>query len=154
MGTKPQHILVATDLSACSTAAMEAAKLHGATYGAKITLIHVFDPTPYVPPVAIPGPSDLLEAAAKEVRGTIENVLAKTRDKVFGDKAESVEIAVSRHHSAGEAIADYAKENGVDFICVGSHGRTGLSRMFLGSVAERVVRLAPCAVLVVRPDEK
>lgn len=154
MGTKPQHILVATDLSDCSTAAMEAAKLHAATYGAKVTLIHVFDPTPYVPPVAIPGPSDLLEAAAKEVRGTIEKVLVKARDKVFGETGKDIEVAVSQHHSAGDAIADFALHNDVDLICVGSHGRTGLSRMFLGSVAERVVRLAPCAVLVVRPEGK
>lgn len=50
-------------------------------------------------------------------------------------------------------IVDYAKENDVDLIIVGTHGRTGLSHVFLGSVAELVVRKAPCPVLTVRDQE-
>lgn len=50
----------------------------------------------------------------------------------------------------GTMIADYAKENGAELVIISSHGRTGVSRLLLGSVAERVVRLAPCPVLVLR----
>ena len=50
-------------------------------------------------------------------------------------------------------IVRYAKSEGIDLIVVGSHGRTGLSHMLLGSVAERVVRKAPCPVLTVRPGQ-
>ena len=61
-----------------------------------------------------------------------------------------LEAVALRHVSAGEAIAEYAEKVKADLVIVGSHGRTGLRRILLGSVAERVVRLAPCAVLVVR----
>lgn len=149
----PQNIVVATDLSDCSKAATETAALYAKSFGAKVTMVHAFDPTPYIPPIAIPGPTDLLETAAKEVRKSIQEALAEERDRVFGEQAGHVELTVLRHHAPGVAVVDYAKDHHNDLIIVGSHGRTGLSRVFLGSVAERIVRHAPCAVLVVRPDE-
>ncbi len=54
----------------------------------------------------------------------------------------------------GSRIADVARERGAGLIVISSHGHTGLSRMLLGSVAERVVRLAPCPVLVLREDHE
>ncbi|MEZ6094353.1 MAG: universal stress protein [Pirellulaceae bacterium] len=52
----------------------------------------------------------------------------------------------------GSEITRFAKENDAGLIVISSHGRTGVSRLLLGSVAERVVRLAPCPVLVLRDD--
>lgn len=52
----------------------------------------------------------------------------------------------------GMMVADYARDNGAELVVISSHGRTGVSRLLLGSVAERVVRLAPCPVLVLRSD--
>jgi nucleotide-binding universal stress UspA family protein len=54
------------------------------------------------------------------------------------------------HGSPFEGIVSTARDQGVDLIVMGSHGRTGLPHLLLGSVAERVVRLAPCPVLVTR----
>lgn len=147
---KPTSILVATDLSQCSRVAVLTAAEYGKLFGAKVTLVHAFDPSPYVPPVAIPGPADLLESAAAEVKRSLEKSCHEERDEVFGADASKVDVAVLRHHAPGHAISDYAREIGADLIIVGSHGRTGLSRVFLGSVAERIVRAASCSVLVVR----
>jgi nucleotide-binding universal stress UspA family protein len=63
---------------------------------------------------------------------------------------------VSRHTAVGrpfEEIVRFAKEHQIDLIVIGSHGRRGLSHLLLGSVAERVVRIAGCPVLTVRPDQ-
>ena len=61
-----------------------------------------------------------------------------------------VELSVIQHPSPGRALVEMAEDEGADLVILGSHGRSGLSRAFLGSVAERVVRHAPCPVLVVR----
>jgi nucleotide-binding universal stress UspA family protein len=59
--------------------------------------------------------------------------------------------AVLKTGSAPEAILDAAADERADLIVIGTHGRTGLTRLVIGSVAERVVRMAPCPVLVVKP---
>jgi nucleotide-binding universal stress UspA family protein len=55
--------------------------------------------------------------------------------------------------SPAEEIADYARDASIELIVVGTHGRTGVSHLLVGSVAERVVRTAPCPVLTVRHPE-
>ena len=55
--------------------------------------------------------------------------------------------------SPSEAILDYARDKMIDVIVIGTHGRTGLSRLVMGSVAEKIVRSAPCPVLTVRHPE-
>ena len=65
----------------------------------------------------------------------------------FDDPLAQSTVAIS---GPFDAIVDYAKREGVDLIVMGTHGRTGVTHMFLGSVAERVVRAAPCRVLTVR----
>jgi K+-sensing histidine kinase KdpD len=64
-----------------------------------------------------------------------------------------VEIVVSAATPA-TAIVDYATEHGIDLIVMGTHGRSAVAHLLLGSVAEKVVRVAPCPVLTVRPDER
>jgi nucleotide-binding universal stress UspA family protein len=61
--------------------------------------------------------------------------------------------AVRLSRSPAEAIGTYAKDVHADIIVVGTHGRGGMSRLLMGSVAEHVVRNAPCPVLVLRPRE-
>jgi nucleotide-binding universal stress UspA family protein len=61
-----------------------------------------------------------------------------------------VELAVIADHAPARAICDYAESHGVDLIVLGSHGRGGMERWLIGSVAERVVRHAACNVYVVR----
>jgi nucleotide-binding universal stress UspA family protein len=69
-----------------------------------------------------------------------------------GSEYEGVQIGVAIGDPSGEII-DYAKEIAADLIVIPSHGRSGLSRFLLGSVAERVIRFAPCPVLVLRRSE-
>ena len=112
-------------------------------------MTHIFDPSPNVPPVVWSRP-DLLE---RSIRVEIEDAI---RETLTGRTAEllqgvsEVELSVVQHPSPGRALVEIAEDEDVDLVILGSHGRSGLSRAFLGSVAERVVRHAPCPVLVVR----
>jgi len=78
--------------------------------------------------------------------GQIEKML---KEKLAGDKYKGVQIAVLLGEAA-HGIANYAQERNADLIVIPSHGRTGITRLLIGSVAERVVRLAHCPVLVLR----
>lgn len=146
---KPRTILVGTDFSDVSDEALRAAALYATTFGCKVFVAHVFDPTPNVPPVVWSRP-DLLE---RNIRVEIEEAI---RETLTGRTAEllkgvsEVELSVVQHPSPGRALVEMAEDENVDLVILGSHGRSGLSRAFLGSVAERVVRHAPCPVLVVR----
>jgi nucleotide-binding universal stress UspA family protein len=78
--------------------------------------------------------------------GQIDKLL---KEKLAGDKYKGVQIAVLLGEPA-HGIANYAQEKNADLIVIPSHGRTGITRLLIGSVAERVVRLAHCPVLVLR----
>ncbi len=89
------------------------------------------------------------------VWGTItEDTVISNLDKSFRKNAEESGFPELKFTSVfgdpGSRIADIATERDASLIVISSHGRTGLNRMLLGSVAERVVRLAPCPVLVLR----
>jgi len=146
----PKKILVGTDLSESSKAALETAAFYAKTFDADVILASVFDPTPFVAPSVIPGPTDLLESATREIERSIREALTQTAQDTFGDRVSRVKIVPLRHPAPGDALADLAHDEGVDLIVVASHGRTGLKRVLLGSVAERVTRMAKCPVLVVR----
>lgn len=122
---------------------------HVAVAGAQVTLIQVVhSPTPIVAPeMAVPLPMGGLE----EVR---DEVMAYLRSEAEGVAVEQVRVnidAIEGDDVAG-AIVGYARDHGCDLILVSTHGRGGLSRLVFGSVAENVVRHAPCPVLVVRPS--
>jgi universal stress protein A len=146
---KPRTILVGTDFSEISDEALRAAALYAKSFHARVLVAHVFDPTPNIPPVVWSRP-DLLE---RSIRVEIEEAI---RETLSGKTAEflkgvpEVELSVIQHPSPGRALVELAEDEHVDLMILGSHGRSGLSRAFLGSVAERVVRHAPCPVLVVR----
>ncbi len=148
MNLPPKLVVVATDLSKASQAALQAAAFYAENHGSALHLVHVFDPSPFRAPSGLAAPNDLIDQAAEEMRGATEsNLAALAKEALPGHVLEVVGL---RHVSAGEAISDYATKVSADLVIVGSHGRTGLRRILLGSVAERVVRLSPCAVLVIR----
>jgi nucleotide-binding universal stress UspA family protein len=120
------EILFPTDFSPASEAAGGIARAMALEAGARLHLLHV------VPPVTDPSLSagSLTQAA-----------------KSLGDGLR-VETALLSGR-AGRNIVDYAREKRIDLIVLGTHGRTGISHAILGSVAETVVRLAPCLVLTV-----
>ena len=119
-----RHVMLATDFSPAADAAAEVARGLAAEVKARLHIVHV------VPPLT--EPSYEAERLEREVAR-------------LGVPAEAV---LRRGRAATELLA-YASEHGIDLIVVGSHGRTGFSHALLGSVAEQVVRLAPCLVLSV-----
>ncbi len=146
---QPQTILVGTDFSDISDEALRAAALYAKMFKARVLVTHVFDPTPNVPPVVWSRP-DLLDRSVRlEIEAAIrETLTGKTAELLKG--VPEVELSVIQHPSPGRALVEMAEDESADLLILGSHGRSGLSRAFLGSVAERVVRHAPCPVLVVR----
>lgn len=142
------HILVASDFSDLSDRAIDAAAVLAKQLGAKVTLIHSFDPDPLIPPGAIPRPQEFREKITKEMTDAVTEKLEALRAERLA--SADVEIAVLTHKSAATAITEHAKKIGADLIILGTTGRTGLAHLLIGSVAERVVRHAHCAVLAVR----
>jgi nucleotide-binding universal stress UspA family protein len=107
-----------------------------------VTLIYISDPQAFIPPQTI------LESPSETDETAHRGELAKLRDQHLA--GTEVEIAVLADHAPAKAICEYAEKHGVDLIVVGSHGRGGMERWLIGSVAERVVRHATSNVYVVR----
>ena len=137
-----KHILACVDFSEQATAALAEVGEYARANGSKVTLIHVADPQSFIPPQAVLEPPTATDRAAHEAG------LASLRDTHLADI--EVTLAVVEDHAPARAICDYAAEHGVDLIVVGSHGRGGMERWLIGSVAERVVRHASVNVYVVR----
>lgn len=150
---QPKTILVGTDFSDLSDEALRTAALYAKTFASRVLVAHVFDPTPNVPPIVWSRPDLLDDSIRAEIEEAIRETLNRKISSLFQDVPE-VEPRVCRHPSAGRALCEIAEDEGADLLILGSHGRSGLSRVFLGSVAEKVVRHAPCPVLVVRERRK
>jgi universal stress protein A len=121
-------VLFATDFSLASSQAGQMARDMARNLGTTLHVIHV------VPPVTDPA-----DAPAK---------LERLKTKLGNGVQVETELRTGR---VARHIVDYAREHDIGLIVVGTHGRTGVSRVLLGSVAEAVVRLAPCPVLTVSP---
>ena len=141
-------VLVATDFSEDAGLATEAAtRILGAT-GAerRIVLLHAYR----VPFEAsyLPGPilADAISAADVEVKQTIERLAAKLRDTGL-----NVDTVICEGYPP-DKIVEQARSIRADLISMGTHGRSGVNRLFLGSTAERVLGSAPCPVLTVRRE--
>lgn len=133
-------IVVPFDFSLHAHAALlQAAKL--AETPSQIHALHVL---PYMIPTD-PGVVWATIDDSERIRHVLENMQSEIKEPVL----KSVQLDV-RIGDPGHTIADRAEELAADLIVMGSHGRTGLTRFFLGSVTERVVRLAHCPVLVVK----
>ena len=145
-GISLKRILVTTDFSICSKAALRYAAALAQGFGAEILLIHV------VPTVMPTGLSHLgLTAEEKRLIRGAKDLLPFVREAEL-DSTLYVEVQVLNGTPADE-ICKAAKENACDVIVIATHGNTGLKHFWLGSVAEKVVRYAPCPVLVVRERE-
>jgi nucleotide-binding universal stress UspA family protein len=137
-----KHILACIDFSEHSTRALAEVGEYARANGSKVTLLHVSDPQGFIPPQAVLEPTTPTDETAHEA------ALAALRDEHLADI--EVDLAVLADHAPAKAICEYAEEHGVDLIVVGSHGRGGMERWLIGSVAERVVRHAGTNVFVVR----
>lgn len=144
-----QSLLVPTDFSPASRLSLDAAALLAQKFGAKVTLLHVFDPAPFAL-TASPSASISPEApvAGPALEKQIFDELQRLREAHFA--TVPCETQIVHNASAPEAICAYAREHEIDLIVIATHGRTGLSHLLIGSVAEKVVRHAPCPVLTLR----
>jgi nucleotide-binding universal stress UspA family protein len=144
-----QHVLVPIDFSATADRALAYAIALAQQLQARLTLLHVLDMTPLAMGDMDTGmPVSALDALETEA----QHLLQASLDRVQHAGLQGDRLLVQG--SPAQAIVDMAGEQGVDLILMGTHGRTGLAHVFLGSVAEHVVRQGPCPVLVVRraPD--
>ncbi|HEV3346101.1 MAG TPA: universal stress protein [Methylomirabilota bacterium] len=141
-----RRILHATDFSRASTTALTWAVDMAKANRARLTVVHVMAP----PSLALPGEGyvspALYESLESSARAQANKRLAKVvaRAKTAGVRANVLLLEGVPH----ERIARAARR--ADLLVIGTHGRSGLAKLFLGSVASRLVTLAPCPVLTVR----
>jgi universal stress protein A len=144
------RILVPTDFSECSKKSTSYAGRFALRNNAALFLLHVFEPSHY--PItgdeyAKPS-SELLKCQADIAEGSTAASLAKIESELRNRGVEAE--AYQRVGCPFDEIVKMAKYLKVDLIIIGSHGRTGLAHLLIGSVAERVVEHAQCPVLVVK----
>ncbi len=142
-----KSIVVATDGSKYSTAAASEAIGIAKRNNAKLTVIAVV-------PADIAMPTDLdFAALQREKLADQEMQAAEKNAKAVKDAAQKAGVDAQAFVMSGkpaDAIMEIAKDKSADLIVVGSHGRTGLEKLLMGSVAERVIIMSSCAVLVVK----
>lgn len=142
------RILVPVDFSPHSDRALRYAARLAGWLGASVELVHVVD-NPFASgawtsEIYVPSLPQMLESLVADARKRLEAL-----KKVVADQGVKVDAMVLEGQPAF-AIIDHAADGRFDLIVMGTHGRTGFSHAFMGSVAERVVRRAPCPVLTVR----
>jgi nucleotide-binding universal stress UspA family protein len=137
----PLHTLLhPTDFSERSEYAFRLACSLARDYGARLVVLHVV-----TPPVVIYGEG--------VVPPEPEMFRAEAQEKLNRLEAPAPGVGMERRLTEGDPVAEIlrlARESGADLIVLGTHGRTGLGRLLMGSVAEQVVRQAPCPVLTIR----
>jgi nucleotide-binding universal stress UspA family protein len=145
-----KRILVPTDFSKSSANALMYGVAFATRFGAELYLLHVVqDLALFIPeavmvtPPLLPPVEQFITAARAALERAVQD-LARPEVRIHPEVAEGV---------AFEEILRFARERDVDLIVMGTHGHTGLAHLFLGSVAEKVVRRAPCPVLTVRHPE-
>lgn len=144
-------ILVPTDFSDSADAALRWARELAQAFGAKIILLHVIDlPYQWMPvagPAAVPAPIPAtVVRAIREQAGTSLSALA--------ERTPEVRRQLVRSGHARDVILSAADDVGADVIVMGTHGRRGVSHLFVGSVAEHVVRYSRIPVFTVRASRR
>jgi nucleotide-binding universal stress UspA family protein len=140
-----KHILVPVDFSPASELAVE----HAAAVGGELDLLHVWEPPALTGPheiyIGMSVSAAMLDAIQKQSRAGLEQLAQSARKK-----GALIRTVTSLPGTPYEVIVEEAKRGKYDLVVVGTHSKKGMARMFIGSVAERVVRYAPCPVLVAR----
>jgi nucleotide-binding universal stress UspA family protein len=144
-----KNILVATDFSESAAVALTYGRDFARTFNARVHLVHMVEDVMmrYSPEVAFGVPElqkNLEENAWRSLRALITE-----DDRPFG-----IIPVVQTCINIPQAVVDYAKTNAIDLIITGTHGRGPIKHLLMGSVAERVVRTAPCPVLTVHAKER
>jgi nucleotide-binding universal stress UspA family protein len=148
------HILVACDGSPTATSAVRFAGVVARATGARVTVVYVREPFFAV------GAADIglipLAEVAQVSQGELDQAL---QDKVITPAFEAAREILAGHERVetlvlegqpAKAMCDYAKEQNIDLIVIGSRGHSAFTELILGSVSSQVVHHAPCAVTVIR----
>jgi nucleotide-binding universal stress UspA family protein len=139
------NILLATDFSEVSRAALAYACNLARSYGSKIFVTHVVAPEPYLTVPLEPIPVDLDLFWNREKQNMAEFVAAKALEEIPHED-------ILQRGELWDVIAHVIDQHMIDLIVTGTHGRKGLKKVVLGSVAEKIYRQAKCPVLTVRPE--
>jgi universal stress protein A len=149
--TAIKRMLVPTDFSPASDIAFTYAVDMAAREGSTLHLLHVLDEASFATAypdgfyVELPG---IRAQLSNEANARLQELVARC---AAANVQATTELAVGR---AARLIVQTATTRGTDLIVIGTHGRSGFAHLMLGSVTERVVRMAPCAVLTVRDTSR
>ncbi len=138
-----KNILVAVDFDETSEAALAYARSFAGNFGARLHLMHVME-------------NRFLRPMANDPRDVEAGIGSRLADRLTDEERATLRaVSVLRKSDVpAEEIVKYARDEGVDLIVIGTHGRSGVAHLLMGSVAEKVVRTAPCPVLTVRHGER
>jgi universal stress protein A len=142
-----RRILAPTDFSELSKQGLQSALELAEAFGAKLLLLYVVEPPPYPVEGIVPSHlgATMLDDLERQATNDLPQMLSETQASKM-DVARRVVVGIPYRK-----IVDVAEEEKIDLIVMTTHGRTGLSHLMMGSVAEKIVRTAPCPVLTIRP---
>jgi nucleotide-binding universal stress UspA family protein len=141
-----KRILLPLDFGEPSMGALDHARVIAGRFEASLDLLHVV-PNPYLDDPAglyVPLPETYLKDLVKDAQKRLDEALPSSDRQQFNVRT------IVKVGDPVFQIVEYARLESIDLIVMGTHGRSGVAHLFLGSVAERVVRTAPCPVLTVR----
>jgi nucleotide-binding universal stress UspA family protein len=145
-GPRLQHIVCAIDASEPSAQAMIQARAFARWSGARLTSLHISAPVAMAGAEFVPVMADQpIEEAERGIRNWM-----RARFRAAADAVEGIELVV-KSGTPARCIVSYAAQLGADLLVIGTHGSSGFEHFVLGSVAEKVLRTAPCPVLTVPP---
>ena len=147
-----KNILVATDFGEAADAALDYGRDFARTFGATLHVLHVVDNV-----LTRLGGAEAFLGVYPDVQRDVDEAARRQLDRRISAEDRSLlraqPVAIMSNATAA-TIAGYAADEKIDLIIMGTHGRGAVAHLLLGSVAEKVVRLAPCPVLTVRQPER
>ena len=147
-----KKILWPTDFSGPSYGALKTANELALQFTSELYIVHIVTSLPPLVPVVPDRPSFNVSSYLKELKLSAKKSLQEVIDKKIG---KSLKVhAIVAHGDAAVEIARIADRENIELIVIASHGTTGWQRFFSGSVAEKVVRIASCPVLIIRRSYK
>lgn len=141
-----RKILIAVDESALSRRAAETGLQLARDLTAEVALIHVVDPNLAIAPEGGVPPAEILGYLDRDGRALLASIAR-------GAQLPAPPVQLLHQGHPGAQVVQAARDWGADVIVLGTHGRSGLSKLIMGSVAEQVLRHAPCPVLLIRGRE-
>ena len=137
------NILVATDFGPAADAALIYGRALAQTFGSRLHLLHVME-------------NSFLRSTPADPHAHKAALLRRLHDHVTAEDCAALKahLVLETSDNAADAIANYAKATNIDLIVIGTNGRGAVAQVLVGSVAERVVRIASCPVLTVRHPER